>query len=237
MIVNNVEDRADAEQRARTLADRGELDAWFFVEDHIESALSRTGLSAPELGRAPYFVDWGLVLATVPGPDWLVHCDPEVRLLEHHDWVTPSIALIERDPRVMIANPRWYAPTPRHDTLARTTLEYAGEFALGLGFSDQLFLARRSELAAPIYGQRCFASRRYPMANVSLPFEARVDAWMRHHERLRANYLGATYAHPDEIGGGYPERSVRERVSSLCNALMIAAVRRAPLKRRCCRAM
>lgn len=236
-IINNVDDRADAELRARRLRDAGELDAWFFVEDHIESALRRTGLTAAEIARAPYFVDWGLVLVTVPGPDWVVHCDPEVRLGAPYDWVTPSIELMDHDSRVMVANPRWHAPTPRHDTLARTTLESSGDFGLGLGFSDQLFLARRSELAEPIYRQRCLATRRYPMANVSRSFEARVDAWMRHHDRLRANFLGAVYAHPDEIGGAYPTRRPREKLASLVNRALIAAVQHSPVKRRCCRAL
>ncbi|MEA2313546.1 MAG: hypothetical protein QOI03_238 [Solirubrobacteraceae bacterium] len=237
VIVNNVEDRADVEQRARRLHEEGELDSWFFVEDHIDHALERTGLSRADIARAPYFTDWGLVLVTVPGPDWLVHCDPEVRMLQPHDWVTPSIELMNEDRRVIVANPCWYAPTPQHDTLARTTLERSGDFALGLGFSDQLFLCRRSELAAPIYTQRCLATRRYPMANVSRSFEARVDAWMRHHGRLRANYLGATYAHPDEIGGAYPARRPREKMLSLINSALIDAVRRSPVKRSCCRAL
>ncbi len=235
--MNNVADRADAENMAQRLREAGELDAWFFVEDHIDDALRRTGLSRDELGRAPYFVDWGLVMVTAPGPDWLVHCDPEVRMQQPHDWVTPSIELMDADSRVMVANPRWYAPTPRHDTLARTTFEQAPGFALGLGFSDQLFLGRRSELAAPIYDERCLATRRYPMANVSRSFEARVDAWMRHHDRLRANYLGATYVHPDEIGGAYPDRRPRERLASLLNRAVIAAARRSPVKRRCWRAL
>ncbi|HEX4188691.1 MAG TPA: hypothetical protein VHY83_12415 [Solirubrobacteraceae bacterium] len=236
-IVNNVEDRDDAKRLAQRLKDAGELDAWFFVEDHIGRALAVTGVRAADIARAPYFTDWGLVLGTIPGPDWVVHCDSEVRMQEAHDWITPSIELMQRDPRVMAANPRWYAPTPRIDTLARSTLEWTDEFSLGLGFSDQLFLCRRAEIAAPIYGQRCVATRRYPMANVSRSFEARVDAWMRHHDRLRANYLGATYVHPDEIGGGYPARSAREKITSLFNRTVIAAVRRSPVKRRCCRAL
>jgi hypothetical protein len=194
-------------------------------------------MSAAALGRSPHFTDWGLVLASVPGPDWLVHCDPEVRMLEPSDWITPSLALMQADARVMLANPRWYAPTPRHDTLARTTFESRDGFALGLGFSDQLFLARRSELARPIYLQRCLASRRYPMANVALSFEARVDAWMRHHERLRANFLGATYAHPDEIGGAYPSRRASEKLAGLFNRAVVASVRVSPVKARCCRAL
>jgi hypothetical protein len=236
-IINNVDDRTNVEARARALSDAGELDAWFFVEDHIDAALARTGLTRPALGRAPYFTDWGLVLATVPGPDWMVHCDPEVRMQQPCDWVTPALELMDSDPRVMVANPRWYAPTPRHDTLARSTLEDAGEFVLGLGFSDQLFLARRSELAKPIYSQRCLAMRRYPMANVSPSFEARLDAWMRHHGRLRASSRDVVYVHPDTIGEGYPARRPTEKLGSLVNRALIASVQHSPVKRSCCRAL
>jgi hypothetical protein len=232
-IINNVEDRSDAERRARRLVESGELDAWFFVEDHIEGALQRTGLTATEIARAPYFTDWGLVLVTIPGPDWVVHCDAEVRLREPHDWVTPSIELMCRDGRVMAANPRWYTPSLRYDPLSRSTFEHVGEFALGPGFSDQLFLCRRSELAAPIYRQRCLSIRRYPMAHVCRPFEARIDAWMRHHGRLRATYRDAVYVHPDEIGEGYPARRPMEKLEAVFNAALIGVARRLPVKRRC----
>jgi hypothetical protein len=236
-IINNVDDRVDAEARARRLEDAGELDAWFFVEDHIEHALAVTGVRSADIARAPYFTDWGLVLVTVPGPDWVMHCDSEVRMQEPYDWITPSVALMGRDPRVMIANPRWHAHRNREDTVRRETLARTDDFALGLGFSDQLFLCRRSELAAPIYGQRCLATRRYPMTNVSPSFEARIDAWMRHHDRLRATFLGATYAHPDEIGHGYPARRPDEKLGALLNRALIAGIRKSPIKRRCWRGL
>lgn len=235
VVINNVEDRSEVERLACALRDAGEIDAWFFVEDHIEQALARTGLSAAELARAPHFTDWGIVLVTLPGPDWFVHCDPEVRLRDPINWVQPAIDLMERDRRVLVANPRWHAP--RHDTLARTTLERSGEFSIGLGFSDQLFLARRSELAAPIYGERCLASRRYPMIHVTRSFEARIDSWMRHRQRLRANFLGATYVHPDEIGSAYPQRRVAEKIVAVLNRAIVTAIEHAPLRPRCCRAM
>ena len=119
VIVNNVDDRREVETRVRELVDAGELDACFFVEDHIEHALQVTGLKLADIARAPYFTDWGIVLVTVPGPDWLVHCDPEVRMKEPRHWVAPSIELMEDDPRLMIANPRWYAPTPRFGSCRR----------------------------------------------------------------------------------------------------------------------
>jgi hypothetical protein len=237
VIINNVADRTDAQARAGALIASRELDSVFFVEDQIARALSITGLGAAEIGRAPYFVDWGLVLVAVPGPDLVVHVDAEVSMVRPADWISPSIDLIERDPRVMAANPRWYAPTRRHDTLERETLEDSDDFALGLGFSDQLFLARRSELAAPIYRQRCVAMRRYPMIAVSPSFEARIDAWIRHHDRLRATFRGAEYQHPDQIGYGYPSRTPREKAQYAVNWALINTARRAPVKRRCWRGL
>jgi hypothetical protein len=236
-IVNNVADRADAESRAGSLIADGELDRVFFVEDHLERALEVTGLNPSAIARAPHFTDWGIVLVTVAGPTWLVHCDPEVRMRERNDWIGPSLELMRRDARVMIANPRWYALTPRHDTLARSTFSYEDGFSLGLGFSDQLFMCKRAELAAPIYEQRCLASRRYPMANVCRTFEARIDAWMRHHDRLRATFLDAVYQHPDEIGGAYPTRRATEKLRSVVNQAVIAAAQRSPVKSRCCHAL
>jgi hypothetical protein len=236
-IVNNVADRAEAERRASALVASGELDAWFFVEDGLASALEVTGLAPADLGRAPYFVDWGIVLVTVPGPDLVVHVDAEVTMSRRADWISPSVALLERDPRVMVANPSWYALTPRHDTLGRSTLERAGDFALGLGFSDQVFLGRRSELAAPIYQQRCVAMRRYPMIAVSVSFEARIDAWIRHHGRLRATYRPAEYRHPDHIGDAYPQRRLHEKGSYVVNLALLTAARLAPVKRRCWRGL
>jgi hypothetical protein len=174
---------------------------------------------------------------SVPGPDWVVHCDSEVRLREPVDWIAQSIKLMDDDPRLLIANPRWHISPPLPDTLPRSTFERRGDFAIGLGFSDQLFLGRRSELAAPIYRERCLAAWRYPMIGVTRSFEARIDSWMRHHDRLRATFLGATYVHPAEIGGGYSKGRLQDRAFAFAGRMVIAAMRHSPVKRRCWRAL
>src|SRR4051812_8816999 len=60
-LVNNVDDRADAERRGHELLAAGEIDELVFVEDRLDEALGRTGLTRAELGRVPYFTDWALV--------------------------------------------------------------------------------------------------------------------------------------------------------------------------------
>lgn len=213
-LVNNVDDRADAQRRADALIEAGALDAVFFVEDHLDEALARTGLRREELQPIQYFTDWALVAVCLPGPDWMLHWDAEVRLRAPMDWITPSIELMERDPRVLITNPNWPPPT-----IVRNALELTGPFALGHGCSDQVLLGRRSELARPIYGDRTLARVRYPVAHLGDIFEARLDSHMRRRGRLRATHLEAIYEHPVTMGLAYPRRSLRETARYARNRL------------------
>src|SRR5262249_15840677 len=152
---------------------RGAIDRFVLVADELGRALRRTGLSQEDLGRIAHYSDAPLVAVTLEGAPWVLYWDADVRLREPIDWIAPSIELMDRDPRVLVANPNWTDPT-----VEREAIERAGEFTLGQGFSDQVFLARRAELAAPIYGRRCLALYRYPLSHIGDVFEARIDAHM-----------------------------------------------------------
>jgi hypothetical protein len=223
-LINNVDDREDASRRAQALVDAGELDIFEFVGDHLERGLEVCGLARRDLGRVPYFTDWALAALVLPGPDWLLHWDAELRLAQPIDWITPSIELMERDRRVLLANPAW----GDDEDLSRHTSERVGGFALGHGFSDQVFLARRSDLARPIYGERTIARLRYPVAHLGYIFEARLDSYMRRHERLRATYEPATWVHDSTMGVKYPRRSVRETLAFARNRAVAGLLPRLP---------
>jgi hypothetical protein len=222
-LVNNVDDRADAERRGRALIDAGEIDELVFVADRLGAALARTGLTQADLGKVPYFTDWALVAVTLPGPDWMVHCDADLRMARRADWITPSIALMQSDPRVLCANPLWPG-----DSWQAEMVERKGDFVLGHGFSDQVFLGRRSELGAPIYGERTLASRRFPVAHLGHIFEARLDAYQRRHGRLRATYMPALWTHRSEMGVSYPRRSLRETAGYARNRAITRAIQLIP---------
>jgi hypothetical protein len=234
-LVNNVADRDDARRRAEALLEAGEITALHFVEEWIDAALRVVGLAPADLGRGRRYSEHLLVAVTLPGAPWVLHWDAEVRLRERVDWTTPSIDLMEREPRVLVANPNdWHHPAGR----VERTLERRNGFALGFGFSDQLFLARRADLARPIYGERCIATARNPLAHFAYIFEMRIDAYMRHHGLLRASHLDSAYLHPPEsAGGSYPDATWRERLRRTWNMALLAYIERAPraLRPRCTR--
>jgi hypothetical protein len=226
-LVNNVEDRADAEALAEALIAAGEIDRVVFVADRLRGALAQTGLTLEDLGAVPYFTDWALVAVTLDGPDFVLLWDADVRLREPCDWLTPSLALMGRDPRVLIANPNWEYPN-----LDAFTFEVDGDHHLGHGCSDQVLLGRRSELGRPIYGARSLARLRYPVAHLGHIFEARIDAHLRVSGRLRATYAPAVYLHGEEMGGSYPSQSLRLRLAAERNRMLIRLLRRLPWRPR-----
>ena len=223
VVINNVDDRAMATALAEARVADGEIDRYAFVADHLDEALRRTGLTREELAPIPYFTDFAIVAVTLDGPDFMLMWDADVRLREPVDWVTPALELMERDPRIMAANPNWPV-----DNLGEFTLQDAGDFAIGQGFTDQAFLVRRSEMAQPIYTQRCVALRRYPLSYVGAIFEARVDAHMRHAGRLRATYRHATYDMEVEMGTSWPSLSLRERALQARDHAIIRMLRASP---------
>jgi hypothetical protein len=238
ILVNNVDDRADAQARARALLQSGEADELHFVEDRLQAALAVAGLRRRELQPLLHYSDGPLVAATLPGSPWLLYWDPEARLAEPTDWLTPALKLMEADPRVMVANPSWEAPDAngRFAGVERESPQTRAGFAVGDGFSDQVFLVARASLAAPIYRQRCIVRLSYPGAHKAHVFEARVAAHMRHHGRLRASSLTAFYMTDAPSGrSSYPPAGVRETVRYVRNGLALRALAASPWRPRCLR--
>jgi hypothetical protein len=207
VLINNVDDPGAARARGEALLRAGEIDELHFVADHIDRALAVCGLTRADLGRIPHYSDCALVAVTLRGSPWLLYWDAELSLSHPFDWVGPSLDLLARDARVLVANPASWRGEVRF-----LTLEVKGEFALSYSFSDSVFLVRREELAQSIYRHACPAALRYPLAHIATVFEQRVESFMRAGHRLRASHLGVLYAHPESEGGTYPHATARERL-------------------------
>lgn len=204
-LINNVDDVADAERRARGLLDRGEITGYHFVEQVLPHALQHSGLSARTLGRRPYLLDYGLVMPHVVNTRWLLGWDAETSLDEPHDWISPSISLMAAHPQVFHAGLNWHTLDDSDPGLAAEAITSVDDFVLNYGFSDQLFLVRRLELRDLQW--RTFA----PAAIVRhaphpYTFEYRVESYQRATRRMRAT-LSAVRYRSRVVPGGVIQRT------------------------------
>lgn len=199
-LINNVDDRLDAKRRAEALVSRGEITSYAFVSDHLDAALRATHLPRRSLRWRPYLIDYGLVMPHVVSTDWLLGWDAETRLSQPADWITPSIELMLRDPRVFHASVNWPPARQEDPGLEGDVIAWDGDFALSWGFSDQLFLARRSDLLRPIYRTLCPAAvaRHAPHPYT---FEYRIESYQRTAGHLRATLSTVSYRTNSDLAG------------------------------------
>lgn len=191
VVINNVDDPADAVSRAKSLVRSGDITEFWSVSERLASALKVCGLSQRRLGSLAHYTDHLLVAVAGEGPRFLLHSDTDARLVEPTNWVGPSVELLKSRSDVLVAQPSW---TDTWSVDAERLL-VEGDFDLGYGFTDHVFLVERSRLAAPIYRYVAPASWWYSTSHISPIFEQRVDAYMRRQRLLRAVFRGATYVH------------------------------------------
>ncbi len=232
-LISNVQNANEAERLAMARVRDGEIDAVRSVAEQLPSALRVTALSVRDLGAGARHSAPSLVAVSLAGPPWVMHWDAEIRLGEPADWIGPGLRAMTGNSRILVASPRWLSPKLEAEVLRPT-----GEFDLAYGFSDHVYLGLRSELARPIYSERCIVRRRYPLAHRGYTFEARIDAYMRHHGRVRALHRTIGYEHDERTAGDtYPELTFAERARLLANRALIAGVRLSPVRPACCRTM
>jgi hypothetical protein len=151
-------------------------------------------------------------------------------LREPIDWITPGVALLTRDSRVVIVSPNWdYAG------LLDNAEEVAGDFVLDYGCSDVVFLADRRSLAKPLYKYWCPASLRHPLAHLGAIFEQRLDSYMRRKRKYRATYTKAVYVHDNaNLGQSYPQQlRLSQKLRLKFNRTVVALLKKLKSKNPC----
>lgn len=202
VYVNNVDSMRAVRLRARSLVSAGVVDDVVFVEDYAESALDHFGLTADDLGRGYVYSISELVSLYLAATDYVLHFAGDTVLSQTYDWLPGALDLLARRQDVAVVNASW---APDLAAAEAESVERDGDFLLGYGFSDQMYLVRTSEFSRRIYGESHPASDRYPDYGGEL-FEKRVDSWMRNHRRLRATWTGGHYAHENIRTPGLVDR-------------------------------
>lgn len=144
---------------------------------------------------------------------------------EPFDWITPSLELMANDSRVAVANPNWCS-----NTLQQEAREWSGEFGVGYGFSDQLYLLRREEFARPIYKFHAPISLRYPMSARGRIFEQMIDSYMRVNGRMRATLSTAKYIHGTKEGISHAGLNSIAKEFQIRNSLILFTMKSLGLK-------
>lgn len=199
-LVNNVDDESDARSRAETLLNRGEITGCAFVADHIGPVLERAGLTSRSLRRHPYLLDYGLVMPHVCESEWLLGWDAETELETPANWVDPGIELLESNPWLFHTSLAWPGFTADWPGYEAEEVGRIGDYSINWGFSDQLFLLRRTDLIGRIY-QRFAPMAAARHAPHPTTFEYRVEANQRATRRPRATLTSVHYKTHDVPGG------------------------------------
>lgn len=226
VLLNNIEDMEHALRMAEERISMGEIDRFFLVEDLLPEALRMVGMTRRELGRLAHYSNWAFAALVVPGSDYMVHWDAEIRMVQPFNWIEPSMRLMQADSRIAVANPLW-----KDGDSAREFRERAGDFSLSYGFCDQVYLMNRREFAHPIYRHWVPIALRYPVAHIGRYFEQMVDSYLRVTGRYRATLMTARYIHPVAEGAAYP-RDIKARTLFALKRGAVRAMRSFPGRHR-----
>lgn len=205
VYVNNVDNPSRVLRLARRLVAAGVLDDVVLVDEHATAALNHFGVSRSDLGRGYVYSISELVGLFLCETDYLLHFAGDSTIRQPADWMPAALDLLGRRPDVAVVNLSW---TPDRSAVEAESFARDGDFLLGYGFSDQMYLVRSSDFKQPIYGESHPDSQRYPEYGGEL-FEKRVDAWMRRRQRLRATWTPGHYVHENIAA---PQRSLARRV-------------------------
>ena len=237
LLINNVADRDHARSRAMAAIARGEMDRFVFVDEHLSGALRRTNLKPRDFGRYLHWSDCCIVAISLDGPDLLCYVDVDLDLRGEEDWVRSGLEIFDQDPRVGVANPNWRM-SDGSTTVERESDDAGPGWFKGYGFTDQIFLCRRSQFTRPLLRRSVPllvlspASARYPGTQLpfgvsTLFFEQIMDAYMRRRRILRVTIASREFqpvpmtAYPAQ---GFAERAAARASRHLLR--LLTAVRR-----------
>lgn len=185
VLINNVDDPADARSRAETLVKAGEITGFAFVKDLLPAALRMAKVSRRSLGKRPYLVDFGLVMPHALGTKWLLGWDAETHLVAPQNWIDPGLDLLMSDPRVFHVSLHRPPRTEWEPVLDREVVHRVGDFVYTHGFSDHVFLVDRLRLMQAPFRSFSPAAvvRHAPHPNT---FEYRMESYQRAAGLFRA---------------------------------------------------
>lgn len=194
--INNGPSLESMKRAADALVSEGLIHEYGVVADTADEALSFFGIDPDSFNGGYYYSIAELVSLYMCNTKYLLHFSgdsiPHVGVPVQ--WIDTLIGGLEEHPEWLVANLLWNERLHEAKREAAYFLGAHDEWAVGYGFTDQMYLVRASDFKAPIYSCTHEAGERYPKYGGNL-FEKRVDAYMRIHQRLRATWVLGSYLH------------------------------------------
>lgn len=202
LVINNVSDLEAVKEAARKKVEEGVLTRVIVAEEKAEESLSffrlrRGDFRASRDGAYAASADW--VYYNALGPltaifacesEYLLYLTGDVRLDDPVDWIGKALRRMEKDPFVKVANLTWNG---QYGEAKRESYKKDRDFFTARqGFSDQLFLVRRSDFRRPMYGEIRVDSAHFPRGGV---FERRVFSYMKNRNWERITFRRGSYTH------------------------------------------
>jgi hypothetical protein len=191
--VNNGAAQDAMAEAAEGLKKAGLIDEWGLVSDHAVSALTHFKIDPASFKGGYNYSIAELVGLYRCGTPYLLHFAGDTLPGNNTTdvWLPTLLQGLRDHPEWAVVNLSWDG---KYAEVRRDAGEILEPWAIGYGFSDQMYLVRSAEFKAAIYNETHVAGQRYPAYGGNL-FEKRVDAYMRNHRRLRATLLTAAYEH------------------------------------------
>ena len=204
LVINNVSDLPTVQAAAQKKIDEGVLTRYVIAEQIAKETLGFFQLMREDFRAGPdarryqdVNSDWIYYNSIAPlsaiysaQSDYLLYMTGDVRLDEPVDWVAQALGLMEKKPLYKVANLTWFH---RYEEAKRESFcKRKGFYVSKRGFSDTMFLVKKSDFRAPIYGVIREDANHYPRGDV---FEKRVFSTMQNQGWLRITYSKGTYIH------------------------------------------
>ena len=194
VVLNRIDDRADAERRAASLVADGLLDDWGWAEDAWPAVADRLGIPLRWFGPAwPYSAPELCELAMCP-TRYLAHVAGDVAIRCEAGWLDSAVGVLAGAPKVAAVS-----PTSPHGVahLVNQGAMVDRRWIRTTVFSDQCFVVRPDQLFRPEVVRAAGAAvSPFPKPGGALTLEARVTAWMDREGYERWSDSTAHYDHP-----------------------------------------
>lgn len=200
IIINNVKNLSEVKRAAQARVNEGIITRFVVAEEIGDKIFSFFRLHRSDFQPsldAEVDADW-LYYNTL-GPlaaiyetknPYLLYMTGDVWLEEPVSWVEKAVLRMEKKEQYKVANLTW---NKNYAEARREAYKTERNFYLSkIGFSDQMFLVKKADFCAPIYGEIRPDTNHVPRGDV---FEKRVLSYMKNHEWKRMTYRYGFYTH------------------------------------------